>query len=58
MERKKVSEFPQELLNRFDGYVHGNISPRQFLDRAGPSVLNLNHKPDGCSENATISIAA
>jgi carboxymethylenebutenolidase len=33
MERKKVSEFPQELLNRFDGYVHGNISRRQFLDR-------------------------
>jgi carboxymethylenebutenolidase len=34
MERKKAFEFPQELLNLFDGYVHGGISRRQFLDRA------------------------
>ena len=34
MERKKASEFPQELSNLFDGYVHGGISRRQFLDRA------------------------
>jgi carboxymethylenebutenolidase len=34
MERKKASEFRQELLNLFDGYVHGGISRRQFLDRA------------------------
>src|SRR5499426_676336 len=34
MERKKASEFPQELLNLFDGYVHGGMSRRQFLDRA------------------------
>ena len=34
MERKKASEFPQELLNLFGGYVHGGISRRQFLDRA------------------------
>src|SRR5207302_2983351 len=34
VERKKASEFPQELLNLFDGYVHGGISRRQFLDRA------------------------
>ena len=34
MERKKASEFPQELLNLFDGYVHGGISRRQFLDGA------------------------
>ena len=33
-ERKKASEFPQELLNLFDGYVHGGISRRIFLDRA------------------------
>jgi carboxymethylenebutenolidase len=32
MERKKASEFPQELLNLFDGYAHGSIS-RQFVDR-------------------------
>src|SRR6516162_60188 len=34
MERKKASEFPQELLNLFDGYVHGGISRRAFLDEA------------------------
>ena len=35
MERKKASDFPQEVLNLFDGYVHGRISRRDFLDRAG-----------------------
>src|SRR5258708_1563406 len=34
MERKKASEFPQELLNLFDRYVHGGVSRRQFLNRA------------------------
>jgi len=34
MERKKASDFSQELLNLFDGYVHGGISRRQFLDSA------------------------
>src|SRR6202022_3059545 len=34
MEPKKTSDFPQELLNLFDGYVHGGISRRQFLNRA------------------------
>ena len=34
MERKKASDFPQELLQLFDGYVHGGISRRQFLDGA------------------------
>jgi hypothetical protein len=34
MERKKASDFPQELLNLFDGYLHGGISRRQFLDGA------------------------
>jgi carboxymethylenebutenolidase len=28
MERRKASDFPQELLNLFDGYVHGGISRR------------------------------
>jgi carboxymethylenebutenolidase len=32
MERKRASDFPQELLNLFDGYVHGGINRRQFLD--------------------------
>src|SRR5258708_1523912 len=34
MDRKKASDFPQELLNLFDGYVHGGISRPPFLDRA------------------------
>jgi carboxymethylenebutenolidase len=34
MDRKKASDFPQELLDLFDGYVHGGVSRRQFLDRA------------------------
>jgi carboxymethylenebutenolidase len=34
MERKKASDFPQELLNMFDQYVHGDISRRQFLEGA------------------------
>ena len=35
MERKKASDFDQELLNLFDQYVHGDIDRRGFLDRAG-----------------------
>jgi len=34
MERKKASEFPQELLNLFDKYVHGEMDRRSFLDGA------------------------
>jgi carboxymethylenebutenolidase len=34
MERKKASEYPQELLNLFDLYVHGEIDRRAFLDGA------------------------
>jgi len=32
--RKKASDFPQELLNLFDKYVHGEIDRRSFLDGA------------------------
>ena len=35
MERKKASDFPQELLNLFDKYVHGDIDRRAFFDGAG-----------------------
>jgi carboxymethylenebutenolidase len=35
MERKRASDFPPEVLELFDGYVHGWISRRDFLDRAG-----------------------
>jgi hypothetical protein len=34
MERKKASDYPQELLNLFDKYVHGDIGRRDFLDGA------------------------
>jgi carboxymethylenebutenolidase len=34
MDRKKASDFPQELLDLFDGYVHGRMSRRAFLDGA------------------------
>jgi carboxymethylenebutenolidase len=34
MERKRASDFPQGLLDLLDGYVHGGLSRRQFLDRA------------------------
>ncbi len=34
MERKKASDYPQELLNLFDTYVHGRIDRREFLEGA------------------------
>ena len=35
MERRKASDFPPEVLKLFDGYVHGWLSRRDFLDQAG-----------------------
>jgi len=35
MERKKASDYPQELLDLFHEYQHGDISRREFFDRAG-----------------------
>jgi carboxymethylenebutenolidase len=34
MERKNASDFPKGLLDLFDGYVHGRISRRAFLQDA------------------------
>lgn len=34
MERKKASDYPQELLDIFDRYVHGEMNRRDFLDAA------------------------
>jgi len=34
MERMKASDFPPEVLQLFDGYVHGGITRREFLERA------------------------
>ena len=32
--RAKASEFPRGVMELFDGYVHGRLSRREFLDRA------------------------
>ena len=34
MQRRKASDYPPEVLKLFDGYVHGAIGRREFLDRA------------------------
>jgi carboxymethylenebutenolidase len=34
MDRKKASDYPQELLNLFDKYVHGDLDRRDFLEGA------------------------
>ena len=34
MKRMKASDFPQEVLDVFDHYVHGEIGRREFIDRA------------------------
>ena len=40
--RMRASDFPKELLEIFDGYVHGRIDRRAFLDRAaGFTVAGL-----------------
>jgi carboxymethylenebutenolidase len=39
MERKKASDYPQELLNLFDRYVHGEIDRRNFLEGAKKFVV-------------------
>jgi len=35
VKRRKASDFPPEVLKLFDGYVHGSLSRRDFLDKAG-----------------------
>ncbi len=39
MERKKASDFPREVLDLFDGYVHGTMNRREFLDRAAKYAI-------------------
>ena len=34
MQPRKASDFPPAVLKLFDGYIHGGISRREFLDRA------------------------
>jgi len=38
-DRKQASEFPQEVLSLFDGYVHGGLSRRDFLERAAKYAI-------------------
>lgn len=35
---KKASHYDPEILKLFDGYVHGKISRRQFLDKAAADL--------------------
>ncbi len=37
--RKSAKEFPQELWNSFDRYVHGDIDRRSFLDQASKFAI-------------------
>jgi carboxymethylenebutenolidase len=39
MLRKKAGDFPPEVLKLFDGYVHGTLNRRQFLDSAAKFAL-------------------
>jgi carboxymethylenebutenolidase len=39
MDRLTAKDFSPELLELYDGYVHGRLSRRQFLDRAGGLAL-------------------
>jgi len=39
MERKTASDYPQELLDLFHEYQHGDINRRTFLDRAGKFAI-------------------
>jgi len=34
MKRKKAGDFPPDVLKLYDGYAHGTVSRRDFLDRA------------------------
>lgn len=35
MQRKKASDFDSRILELYDGYAHGKLSRREFIDRAG-----------------------
>jgi len=39
MERKKAGDFPPEVLKLFDGYVHGMLNRREFLNRAAKFAI-------------------
>ncbi len=37
--RRKASEFPRGVMELFDGYVHGRLGRREFLDRAAAFAI-------------------
>ncbi|MBB5221939.1 hypothetical protein HNP73_001875 [Amaricoccus macauensis] len=39
MTRMTAKDFPPELLELYDGYAHGRITKREFLDRAGKFAI-------------------
>ena len=39
MQRKKASDFDQRILELYDGYVHGRMSKRDFLDHAAKYTI-------------------
>jgi len=39
MQRKRASDFDQRILELYDGYVHGKLSKRDFLEQAGKYTL-------------------
>jgi len=38
-DRKRASDYPPEVLELFDGYVHNTVSRREFLDRAAKYAI-------------------
>ena len=52
MERKKAGDFPPEVLKLFDGYVHGGITRRDFLERAAKYAVG------GFTANAMLAALA
>ena len=52
MDRKKASDFPQELLDEFHLYQHGDIDRRAFFDRASRFAVG------GLTVTAILSAAA
>ena len=39
MRRKTAKDFPQELLELYDYYAHGQITKREFMDRAAKFAI-------------------
>ena len=51
MERKKASDFPQELLDLLDEYVHGDIEPPRVSRRRAEVCRRRRHRHRRCWES-------